>query len=100
MYLERGSAGCAQQPSACPTNWTQVDLGADVADVGTNCRRTCARTDLACLVIKLERTDLTGAANPCVPAPAPACPAGWTSADVGRVDKFFANCTRTCFFCP
>lgn len=102
MYLERGGASsCAALPSACPSGWSQADL-ADVLDVGSNCRRTCYRTDRACLVMKLERSDQLGNPNPCgnIALVPPACPSGWSSADLGQVDKFGTNCTRTCFICP
>jgi len=102
MLLERGgnATPCAAQPSACPAGWSQVDL-AEITDIGSNCRRTCYRADRACLVIRMERTDPAfTSVNTCSVAPAPGCPAGWSQADLQRVDKVFANCVRTCYFCP
>jgi len=103
MVLERGgSPSCsgANTPSACPASWTEVDFAPDILEVGSNCRRVCVRTDRACLVIRLERSDPFGGAAVCTTNPAPACPALWSQADVGRVDSFGTNCRRTCFFCP
>jgi hypothetical protein len=102
MYLERGiTPACGTLPSTCPAGWTQADLGSDIAAGGTNCRRTCFRIDRACLVMRLERTDTTGATDACTAVTPPACPVGWSQADVGDVDDaLYKNCRRTCFICP
>ncbi len=100
MYLERAqSLGACSATADCPTDWSEADLGL-VAEIGSNCRRTCYRTDRACYVMYLERMGSFSGSTPCTTSPAPECPDGWSEADEERVDKVFSTCVRTCYYCP